>query len=728
MRLKKFSTIIFISAIVFSTFFVNKPINAESTINNLIYATFNIELLSATNFTVNVEIIVNKITLSGNEGTYTGSEIETISKTDQLILGAIAYELQILTKNTLTQSFAKNNVKSLKAIPTYEKGKFFNGFSVDLTPSYFNMHESIDIYSIVNGVLDMSAFVNYSFNLKAEPGWNNKYVFNLGNTFTFVRTTGSVSGTKIGWDVWNSDGTNPFVNAEIQLKKINTTTSKLNSEDIFLEFILNCKNPETTVLISNVLLRSIDIRPYQVKPDFISNLYFMPADGVRLFIDNNLLSWDLIYDKTVKSIQQKIKSTIEESSFNQSLDLIFIWDNKTTIDCVEPYNVQKMDDKPNIKAILTDNSVNLKFFNISSRALFGLINSGAEANVSKEDINFGENLNTISYNHNVTIFLPNNIFLDNKNIYTWDYNNTISGKFKSSNATSYQHEDKNTVIEIDIKSSDLNLLSLIGAKTELTFSLNINAEKEYFVTILPKEFTLPKKMSLKYLNSDAFRLCVEEKVFNESSVNNFLENEKNNFETLFKGVLPGIEVNSVIKKDVFEKSLAWDKDISKMEEKNPIITSIYGYCSYPISFNFSVILPSFDIPIKIFNFTGLQDENITYKIIFPNGVSVDVADPLNKTQKKQLSNGRQYIEISFSGLETNTTYEVLCKMNPSLLFIIGILTPCIVGLIITIVLIVLIFIVRKKRGFKRKTPKVRKEEVTGYEDEEYYVPPPPNSR
>ncbi len=727
MRLIKFVTVI-LAALVFSSFFIVKSANAQDTSNNLVNATFNIELVSATNFSINIELIVNKLTLSGSDVSYTGEEIESIANTDPSLLGAIEYELQILIKNTLTQSFEKNNVKSLKVLPKYENNKFYNTFNVDLTPLYFNMDETVDIYSVINGVLDISAYVNFSFNLKAEPGWNNNYIFNLGNNFTFVRTTGSVSGTNIGWMVKNPDGSNPDLKAEFQLKKVNPTTSKLNSEDIFLEFILNSKDSTTTILNSNILLKSVDIRKYNIIPNFILNLNFMPADGIRLFIDNNLLSWDIIYDKTVKSLQQKIKSTLEESVLNQTLDLIFIWDNKTTIDCIEPYDILKMDNKPNIKAILTDNSINLKIFNISSRTLFGLINSGADASISKQDINFGDNLNSLGYNYNITLYLPNNLYLDNKNIYSWNNSNPITGKFKSNNATIYNHEDKNSIVEIEIKSSDLNLLSFFTAKTELTFGLDLNANRNYYVTTLPKEFTLPSKITLNYLNSDAFRLCIEENVFKQDNINNFLNDEKNNYENLFVRLLPGLEINSNIKKDVFDSSLSWDKDISNMDANTPIITSLYGHCSYLIIFDFSIIPPNFDIPKKIFNFTGLPNENVTYKIIFPNGISIDVEDPLNRSIIKEQSDGRQYFEISFSESESDLECLVSCKLTPSILFIIGVFIPCIVGLVITIILIAVILIIRKKRKQKGPKRRVKQEEVSNYEGEDYYIPPPPNSK
>ena len=106
-----------------------------------------------------------------------------------------------------------------------------------------------------------------------------------------------------------------------------------------------------------------------------------------------------------------------------------------------------MNDKPEIKSVLTDENILLKICNISERAFLGLINSGADSTISKEDINFGNNLKELGYNYNVTLFLPNNIFLDGKNIYTWNETIPISGKFKSDNVKNvYSNQNKNTVI------------------------------------------------------------------------------------------------------------------------------------------------------------------------------------------------------------------------------------------------------------------------------------------
>jgi hypothetical protein len=238
------------------------------------------------------------------------------------------------------------------------------------------------------------------------------------------------------------------------LKKNKPTTPNLNSEDISLNFILNSADVDSTGLITNVLIESADISVYNVLPSFIENLDFMPADGFRLFVNNSLITWYDVYNTTVRPVEEKIKDKIEKSSFNQTLDLIHSWDSLTTTNCPDPYSVQKMDSSPLIKAILTDSDINLKICDVSNRALFGLINAGAEANITKSDINFGGNLTQFideGYSYNFTLYLPENMYLDGKNVYEWNESVSALGDFESDVATSYTKEKKETVIEIEVE-------------------------------------------------------------------------------------------------------------------------------------------------------------------------------------------------------------------------------------------------------------------------------------
>jgi hypothetical protein len=241
------------------------------------------------------------------------------------------------------------------------------------------------------------------------------------------------------------------------------------------------------------------------------------------------------------------------------------------------------------------------------------------------------------------------------------------------------------------------------------------------------------------LNSDAFRLCVEENVFRGEDVNEFLTNEKRIFEERLINILPGLKINGLEKRDVFDQSIAsWDGDITNMDADEPVTTASDAHSYYPINFGLSFSPPKFEINEQSISLIGLQSQNVTYRMLFPRGTTVDASDSLNKLVPGKTSDGREYIEISFSASESGLTDNVRFKIVPSPLFALSIFLPCIVCLIIAVVLIIAILIIRKKRkgfGGKRSRPKKTKEskedeeeESGGYEEQEYYVPPPPSSK
>jgi len=722
MHLSRLASLVIILLFV-SSFTMISTIAAEETIDNLVTAEFHITFLTGTDLYIEITIDATKLT---TDQVYNAEGIKSASEQE---LGAFRLLLFQMLDRQLDVTFENAEIKNF-TMPTFDGEHFNEELNIGLTPSFFGLSDSVNPSNFINGALDMGAIVNYSLDLHAEPGWNNTYLVGLSQGLGFKRTTGSLEGDDIRWTVRNWNGEYPDKIAEFQIERDNPTTPSLDSEDIDIEFILDSRDAKHVSLENNIVIRGADIRIYDILPDFITTLDFIPADGIRLLVDNGFITWDDCYEKTLKPVEEKIIDAVDESSFNQTLDVVFSWYSNTTSDCLTPYETSNMNNKPAVKAALTDDRVSLKIFDISSRALFGLINSGAEANISEEDINFGDNLKSIGYDYNITLYLPDSLYLDNENTYVWNGSNPISGGFESEVATSYSNEDKSTVIEIEVKNTDLNLISFFTGKTELTFEIDTKQTRNYNVTTLPDAFTLPEKISIEYLNSDAFRLCVEENVFDEERITTFLNSEKTHFESLLRKTLPGLKINGNINRGVFDGSLIlWDGNILEMDAYPPVKTESYAHSSYPITFDLSFLPPSVNIPPKTFNLSGLPNQDVTYRIIFPHGISISANDPLGKTDVKKTGDGRFYLEATFSASESDLTMDVSCKMTPSALFIIGIFMPCIISLIIAIVLIIVIYIIRKKRkGKKESISIVDEEDLTGYEDEDYYVPPPPNSK
>jgi len=740
MRLNRLFHVIIVVSLL-SPLFLVEVTTAEDTIESKVTANFDIEFNTATDFKITITMDVSKIKTAFGT-TYDGIGIQNLASStnysDIEDMGAIKSILRQLLDKQISGSFEKANFTASIAKPYYESGLFKSEYIVNLTSSYFGLDEAVDAYNLVNGILDMGAIVNYSLNLKAESGWNNTYIFNLGPSLTFKRTTGTLSGNSILWVVKNWNGNNPGTTAELQLKKINPTT-RLESEDIFLEFELNSKDVAATVLNSNVLLKSVDIRGYNILPSFVTNLDFVTSDGIRLFIDNGLTSWDDLYNKTINPVEKATISTIKNSSLNQTLNMVFSWYPETTTNCSNPYDITNMNEEPPIKAKVSNNDIKLKICDVSARALFGLIDAGAIANISANEINFGDKLNETGYPYNGSLYLPDNISLAGEKIYRWNQSKPISGEFKSDDAPEYSNEKIQTTIEIEFSGLDLNLFGLFTGKAELTSKLYTKETSNYYVTTLPDEFTLPDKVKLGYLNSDAFRLCVEENVFVEEKVNEFLANEKILFETRLISLLPGLKINGLVNRDAFDRSIAsWDGEITNMDADTPVTTASDAHSSYPVTFSLSFSPPKFEITEQSLNLTGLQNQNVTYRIVLPRGTTMDASDSLNRLVPGKTADGRDYIEISFDASESDLTDIVSFKIVPSPLFALSIFLPCIVCLIIAVVLIIAILIIRKKRkgfGGKRSRPKKTKEskedeeeESGGYEEQEYYVPPPPSSK
>ena len=131
-----------------------------------------------------------------------------------------------------------------------------------------------------------------------------------------------------------------------------------------------------------------------------------------------------------------------------------------------------------------------------------------------------------------------------------------------------------------------------------------------------------------------------------------------------------------------------------------------------------------------YKFIGLENQYVTYRIIFPNGIKISLLNNNEKVYINETLGGKQYIEITFTPEEANTEIDATITIEPNILFIIALLTPCIISIIIAFILIIVIIIFRKKRKKRKKPSKPIEpiEDTTGYEEEEYYIPPPPGSK
>jgi hypothetical protein len=729
-RLVAIGAVILVSMSLIFVMRVPAADTADSQVEAIITVTFE----TGSTLGARAQMIVNRID-NIFDTSYTREMIENIAASQPEIMGAIKLRIHDLVRNQMNAAFEDAEVDTVNRIPSYENPYFIEEFRINLTAAFFKSTGLMNLSNVLNGALDMGAIITYHFNLQAEPGWNSTFVYVLPSSMSYYyANTDNVNpeGNRITWKVMNWEGSVPVIDATLMTRSKNPTTAPTESENISLVFELDTRTITTVSFQNTIMAHKINILAYQVLPSFITGLTVVPADGIRLFIDNDLLSWDDLYKKTIQPIAQQTTPILENSSLNQPLDLAFTWDAENTTNCSTPYNITHMDDTPPIKASFKDTDIALRICQMPSRAFFGLINAGATATITSGDVNFGSNLDGITQPYTMILHLPTNITLDEKNMYTWNRSAPIAGTFLSDLQPTppYTEERIETHIEIELTKMDLNLLSLFTGKTELTASTKMKEDDQLYVIRLPNELTLSSKINITYLNADAFRLCTEENVFESENVNAFLSQKKEAFQQRLSEVFHGLPIKGMIDRKAFTNSLAWDGDISAMDGIVPVVVSNSANEVYNVGFNLSLFPGELTITPQRFLLQGAANQSVTYRIIFPRGITVNVSDTLGKSILigKTTKDGLDYVELSFDADEAGQTTILTCTLNASPVYVLGIFLPCILVFILVIILIVVIWLVRKKRkrgGGKRA--KKEDTEPTEYSGEEYYVPPPPPS-
>ncbi|MEM0492617.1 MAG: hypothetical protein QXS02_01465 [Candidatus Thermoplasmatota archaeon] len=712
-------------------------IKAEETKNPNIVANFDILFKTGTELLINVTISVNSIT---TDATYTKEDIKKIQ--DPYAIGAIEYALYLDLRDQITNMFRNDTILNFTR-PRYINEYFRESLNVKLSNSFFKLNNTINVESFINGMLDVDAIILYTFDFQASSGWNNTFQIILPESMTYHSTNGRVNNRIIIWELYNYDGKKPNLKGTLSLKYTKPTTPKSETENITLNFILDTSSIQKNKLNVMINTYSINIKPYNILPNVISNVEVVPSDCIRLLVENHILSWENIYQRTIKTIEDKTQKALEISSLNQTVTLSFKWDASTTTNCSDPYKTNSMDNEPQIIATLTDDDVDIRFMGITSRGFYGLINAGAFADIKKGDLNFGDKLETIGYPYTCKLILPQGISVNNKNIYEWGMNDNITGSFTSDKAPTYSTEEKQVSVDIHLTKMDLNIQSFIIGKKELTTPIQSRETVEIHVTTIPEGIKLPERIYITHLNSDALRLCIEEKIFTETQIDILLESYKQLFEQRINKIIPNVKTTGYIDKNIFNESLQWDGDISKMDSKNPVKISSYSNSICNIPFNLSLYPSSFNITNHEFTLYGLEESSITYRIIYPLGIKITVED----TEQKNIitgetENGEQYIQLSFKPKECLEGDRITCRLEASTIFLLGTFLPCIISIILFIILIIVLILLSRRRGGllrslkrgrvkkakERKTVKMEEEPESEEEPPEYYIPPPPTRR
>jgi hypothetical protein len=469
---------------------------------------------------------------------------------------------------------------------------------------------------------------------------------------------------------------------------------------------------------------------YQCVPSVLSLPVSLPADAIRLCVQNNLTNYEMVTDLSFKAYKEIAIDALKHSSFNQSFNISFIWDKTTTINCSQAYVIDSMDEKPPVTRILTDPSVRLTFFNISGKAFFGLINAGGHAIVDDTNVNFANVFDTVSLQSSAELYLPQHVQFNQSNSISWNHSNEFLGNVTSEKSPTYSNQKVTRNYIINVKNTDLNLLSFFTGKTEVNLGIGFEKIRKMYVMDRSSDLSIPTEVSLPFVNADAFRLCVFENVFSTEGINEYIKSYETEFENMSRRLFPSIKGSAVNDKHTFEESLRWDGNISSMDSTSPIIIRQRMESTAPLSCHFSLFPPNFSFERLNLTFVGTPKETVTYNMTFPKGISINVISSSQQLEQTVLPDGTTKLSTTLNASEDGKVATILLSMQPSIVYVISLFVPCIISVFITLILFFVVYVIRKKRNLYRQN---RRGPVSDpgedYENEDYYVPPkPPSSK
>ena len=552
--------------------------------------------------------------------------------------------------------------------------------NVTLTSGFFGTNLP-NISDFINGILDMGGRVTYNFNLYAEPGWNVTFYVELNQRMEVVEASAGIvlpSGREVVWEIKNWNGENEGEERELKIKYENPTTIA-KQKDVRLDIYLDFSNLDTTILNCSMNVFSYPVNEIATLPSFISGLYFIPADGIRLFVEEGLTDWDKIKEKVFLSEKQKL-----EEKFNQSFHTAVNFDFKMnlSIDSQKPYNITHMDSFPPVSGTFSDD-IYFHICNISSRAFFGFIYAGGKAELDSSAISIKE----IGYPFSLYLILPPELGGKVK----WNSSSNLTLEY--GHAPSYGKEAIEVVVEMSIDGFDLDTLAFLSGGKSLIETFNVRySEKLYAVKPF---FPIPGCISIPYANSDLIRLCLEEGIITKENLDALVAERKKEVDKELSGVFM-MPVEGYINFDEggLEKSKEWDGNIKEMDDSEPFIIPFYARIPVRAGFDLSLLPPSIETKNQTLILKGLPGKEVIYRIIIPKDIEIEFNDTIGAVKSYKLNDGKKLLEVHLNG----SSQIVLCysiKLPP--LLVVSLLLPLIMVIALIVAIVCIVAYIRKRR-------------------------------
>jgi len=295
---------------------------------------------------------------------WTAKEIIEYRHTDDIIEN-ISENMTEVFIETINSTFPYANREFDETTSDYgEHGpiNFSTSADIYLTKKSLGFNETNDrlnMSDVIQGTMKMGANINKEVELNVKPGHNSTYRFEVPSSYIMEAddTWGEWGGKNHTWDndkervstwIFNNSKGDEKVVLERELRMKHKNPVDIEKEDIHATGLFDMKSFEDVSITNTVNISSVDIADYQrpgtdesMLPDNIENLDIVTADGLRLFIDNNLTDLQQIEEQSLDDSIEDLEGNIE-NIFGEEPDMESEWDRST----VTGYDIEDMGTSP----------------------------------------------------------------------------------------------------------------------------------------------------------------------------------------------------------------------------------------------------------------------------------------------------------------------------------------------------------------------------------------------
>ncbi|HDO19646.1 MAG TPA: hypothetical protein ENG74_02860 [Thermoplasmatales archaeon] len=664
-------------------------------------ALFNFEFLDGANLSMELKLDVHKITVFdrvysaedirdnyGETGAAFGLKLfEYVRDTlrDRVFSGCNV-EIGIPYVDEASLSYSSSN-------PYNPPVTFYIDGNISLTGEFFDYQIS-SVDKFLNGILDMGGCVKYSFEFLSPPGWNISYNFGTPEYIEIREVEKGIlspEGNDVRWEMENWNGMEEKALDGYVVLREKQPTSDLQNDDLRLDINFDLRDIDVTHFRCTLQVNAVDVSHLLDLPDFVSDLDVIPSDGIRLFADLGIISWDDVYSNVIAPFKEDVEGKIK--NLFGDVDITFNVNLSSTSNCSHPFNITHMDIHPPISANLSG-ELEKFVYNISTKMFLGFIYAGGSATLTDDDLG----LLTIGYPFTAHVTLPEDLSQEVE----WNDSTSLNSTLEYANAPLYEDERTARIIDMEIKSIDLDLIGLFTGKAEV---INRFDAKDKYLIYRIKPYNgikAPESISIDFLNADLIRLCIEEKLFSREVIDSLFNERMLLAEQAFSQTLGVPELKVYPDERGFDESLEWDGDIRNMDDAYPIVIPIYSSIPKKATFSFSLFPFSFKVHNMSFECRNIPGQSTKYRFVFPPGVKVECNDSSGIVSINTTSDNKVVVEVQFDGYEDIEGITISCSMDIPPLMVFTIFLPFLLIIFVIAILIVIVVTIKRKWGGRIK--------------------------